>query len=281
MTTEAVLVTEGSQGGAPRHAERPTPWTVGRVARTFGLTVRTLHHYDEIGLLVPSQRTSGGYRSYTDADLERLAQIVVYRRLELPLEQIAQLLAENSDAAEHLRRQRAAVLTRLDELHELVGAIDRALERHMDHRPATTEELKELFGTDFADDYEEYHAEAEARWGDTDAWRQSAARTAAYTLADWAQVQAEQQAVTDAFAAAFDSGAAAGSETANAAAEMHRRSIERFYDCSYEMQRSLGDMYLADPRFTRTYESVRPGLAQYVRDAIHANADRQDGPADG
>ncbi len=251
-----------------------TRWTVGRVARTFGVTVRTLHHYDEIGLLVPSQRTTGGYRCYTEADLERLTQIIVYRRLELPLDQIAELLREGSDAVEHLRRQRSAVLTRLDELHELVGAIDRALERHMDERPATTDELKELFGTDFADDYEDYQAEAQARWGDTDAWQQSTSRTARYTKADWAQVKAEGQAVMDAFAAAYDAGHPAGSDPANAAAELHRRSIERFYDCSYAMHRGLGDMYVADPRFTRTYDSVRPGLAQYVRDAIHANADR-------
>ena len=106
-----------------------TTWTVGQVADLFGVTVRTLHHYDEIGLLTPSERSRAGYRLYTDADLVRLQQIVVYRRLELPLEEIASLLDGGEDAVTHLRRQREAVLTRLDELKELVGAIDRALER--------------------------------------------------------------------------------------------------------------------------------------------------------
>ena len=95
--------------------ERAT-WTVGRVAEVFGVTVRTLHHYDEIGLLVPSERSAAGYRLYTEADLTRLQQVVVYRRLELPLDEIAVLLQDDADPVSHLRRQRDAVTTRLGEL---------------------------------------------------------------------------------------------------------------------------------------------------------------------
>src|SRR6476659_7700741 len=99
-----------------------TTWTVGQVAELFGVTVRTLHHYDEIGLLVPSERSRAGYRLYTDGDLARLQQVVVYRRLEMPLEEIATLLDGGEDAADHLRRQRDAVRQRLDELTDLVVA---------------------------------------------------------------------------------------------------------------------------------------------------------------
>jgi DNA-binding transcriptional MerR regulator len=249
-----------------------TTWTVGQVADLFGVTVRTLHHYDEIGLLSPSERSRAGYRLYTDEDLVRLQQVVVYRRLELPLDEIASLLADGTDAETHLRRQRETVVTRLGELTELVAAIDRALEREMSDQPATTEELKELFGDGFKD---EYQAEAEDRWGDTDAWKQSAARTKRYTKADWQQIKAEQEAVTSAFIAAKRAGLPADSAEAMDAAEGARRQIhERFYDCSHDFHRALGDMYISDPRFTKTYEDLDAGLAQYVRDAIHANADR-------
>ena len=108
-----------------------TTWTVGQVADLFGVTVRTLHHYDEIGLLVPSERSRAGYRLYTAEDLTRLQQVVVYRRLEMPLDEIATLLEGGEDAADHLRRQRGAVMQRLGELTELVAAIDRALDREM------------------------------------------------------------------------------------------------------------------------------------------------------
>src|SRR6478735_3169702 len=255
-----------------RQMPQMATWTVGQVADVFGVTVRTLHHYDEIGLLTPSARSAAGYRLYTDADLTRLQQVVVYRRLELPLEEIAALLDGGEDAATHLRRQRAAVMTRLDELTGIVAAIDRALEREMSNQPATPEEMKELFGDGFEDEYQQ---EAQERWGETDAWKQSAARTKRYTKADWEQVKAEMDAVNAAFVAAMAAGEPATSEAAMDAAEQHRRHIaDRFYDLDHGFHRGLADMYVADPRFTKTYEDVAPGLAQYVHDAIHANADR-------
>jgi MerR family transcriptional regulator, thiopeptide resistance regulator len=252
-----------------------TTWTVGQVADVFGVTVRTLHHYDELGLLVPSERSAAGYRLYTEGDLTRLQQIVVYRRLELPLDEIASLLAGDEDPGVHLRRQREAVMTRLDELTDIVVAIDRALERDMEERPATTAELKELFGDGFSDEHQQ---EAQERWGDTDAWRQSASRTKRYTTADWAQVKVEAEAVNSAFIAALQAGEPATSVAAMDAAEAHRLHIhERFYDISYDFHRGLADMYVADPRFTKTYDDLAPGLAAYVRDAIHANAERHAG----
>jgi DNA-binding transcriptional MerR regulator len=248
-------------------------WTVGQVSEELGVTVRTLHHYDQIGLLRPSGRSRAGYRLYTQADLERLQSIVVYRRLGFPLDEVATLLeADGADLERHLRRQREAVMTRLDELSDLVTAIDRALEREVSGVKLTRDEQRELFGDGFSEDHAR---EAQERWGETEAWKQSQARTERYTKADWVQVKAEMEAVGQAFVAAKRAGLPAGSTEAMDAAEAHRRHIhERFYELSYEMHRGLGDMYLADPRFTKTYEDLAPGLAQYVRDAIHANADR-------
>ena len=107
-------------------------------AEQYGVTVRTLHHYDEIGLLVPSERTSAGYRlSTSEQDIARLQHVVVYRRLGFALEEIALLLDDPSaDVGEHLRRQREAVMSRLDEMRELVTAIDRALEKEMSGVPS-------------------------------------------------------------------------------------------------------------------------------------------------
>lgn len=144
----------------------------------------------------------------------------------------------------------------------------------MNDRPATRDDLKELFGDGFSDEYE---AEAQQRWGESDAWKQSAARTKRYTKADWAEVRAEGDAVNEALAAALRSGAPASSTEAMAAAEAHRAHIERwFYDLDHGFHRNLADMYVADPRFTKTYDDLEPGLAVYVRDAIHANADRHE-----
>jgi MerR family transcriptional regulator, thiopeptide resistance regulator len=253
-----------------------TPLTVGQVAEQYGVTVRTLHHYDQIGLLVPSERTSGGYRLYSEQDVERLQHVVVYRRLGFALEEIALLLDDPSaDVGEHLRRQREAVMSRLDEMRELVTAIDRALEKEMSGTKLTKDEQKELFGEAFSDDYAE---EAESRWGETEAWKQSQSRTSKYTKADWVEVKAEMDATNAAFVSAMTDREPATSQRAMDAAEQHRLHIHRrFYDLPHEFHRGLGDMYLADPRFMKNYEDLRPGMAQYVHDAIHANADRAAG----
>jgi DNA-binding transcriptional MerR regulator len=222
---------------------------------------------------VPSERTSAGYRLYSGGDLTRLQNVVVYRRLGFPLEEISLLLDEPSlDVGEHLRRQRAAVLSRLDEMRDLVTAIDQALEKEVSGNKLTRKEQRALFGDSFSEDYAE---EAEQRWGDTEAWKQSQRRTSKYTKADWVEVKAEMDANNAAFASAMADGEPATSQRAMDAAEQHRLHIHsRFYDLTPELHRNLGDMYLADPRFTKNYEDVAPGLAQYVRDAIHANADR-------
>lgn len=244
--------------------------TVGQAAETFGVTVRTLHHYDEVGLLHPSERTRAGYRLYTSGDLERLSTIVVYRRLGFSLEEIGELL-DGADVVEHLRRQRDLVTTRLAEMSDLVAAIDRRLEAEMDNQPATAEDLKELFGDGYN---EEYQAEAQERWGDTDKWAQSQQRTKDMTPAQWAQVKAETEGFESDLGAAVRAGEPVDGEAAAVLAERHRASIARFYDCDHEFQVCLAQMYLSDPRFTAHYEDIEPGATQWLHDAIVANAAR-------
>jgi hypothetical protein len=117
--------------------------------------------------------------------------------------------------------------------------------------------------------------EAEARWGETEPYRESRRRTRSYTKRDWLMIKAESEQITGALAAAKAAGEAPASAAAMDAAETHRQHISRwFYDCSPEMHRGLGDMYVADERFAASYEPIAPGLAAYIRDAIAANAGR-------
>jgi hypothetical protein len=123
----------------------------------------------------------------------------------------------------------------------------------------------------------EYAQEAEARWGDTEQYRQSQERTSRYTKEDWERIKAEADAIERGLAAALADGEPAGGDRATGLAEEHRQHLSRYYyDCGYDMHRGLGEMYVSDARFTAHYELVAEGLAAYVRDAIHANADRHD-----
>ncbi|AGC60152.1 transcriptional regulator [Mycobacterium liflandii 128FXT] len=249
--------------------------TVGQVAERFGITVRTLHHYDEIGLLIPSRRAASGYRVYTSADLTRLSQVIVYRRLELLLDEIARLLDEGN-AVSHLVRQRERVMARLDEMKDLVEAIDLALEKAMTNTPMTDDDMRELFG----DGFDDYRVETEQKWGETAEWKESQRRTKSYGKDEWVRIKAEGQAIEKALSDAFRAGLPADSEEAMNAAEQHRRHVNRwFYDCPPAFHRNLGDMYVSDPRYIATYDESfgLPGVAAYCREAIHANANRAGG----
>jgi hypothetical protein len=127
-------------------------------------------------------------------------------------------------------------------------------------------------------DPEEHREEADRRWGQTEAWRESQRRTARYGPEDWKAMKAELDAIHAEYLAAMAEGPPT-SDRATDAAEAARRHVDRwFYPCSYEIHGALGELYAADPRFAATYEKLAPGLAAYVRDAIAANAGRR-GPA--
>ncbi|MGH8870002.1 MAG: MerR family transcriptional regulator [Actinomycetes bacterium] len=252
---------------------RSSGYAVGEVARLGGVTVRTLHHYDEIGLLSPGGRTPSGYRRYADADLERLQRVLCYRELGFSLFEIATIMAdEQVDPLDHLRRQHALLTHRLERLQRIVAAVERAMEARQMGINLDPHEMVEVFG---GHDPTEHAAEAQGRWGDTEAYRESQRRTAQYTKDAWLQMKAEQEAVTRRLAAAHAAGLPPGDPESMEAAEEARLLIDRwFYPCGPGMHRGLGDMHASDPRFTATYEAQAPGLAQFVRDAIHANADR-------
>jgi DNA-binding transcriptional MerR regulator len=244
--------------------------TVGAVAALTGVSVRTLHHYDHIGLVVPSVRTQAGYRGYTDADIERLHLVLVYRSVGMPLDEIRALLDDpNADVVEHLRRQHQLLLEQADRLQHTIKAVEELMNAHRSGIQLTAEEQVEIFGTTAFT--EEYAVEAEKRWGDTDAWRQSQQRVSRLSKDDWIAIKAEGDALLEALAQAKRDGVKPGSDVANALAARHRASIERFYDCGDEMHRNLVQMYLADERFTRYYDDVEPGLAQFVHDIVVAS----------
>ena len=241
--------------------------TVGAVATLTGVSVRTLHHYDHIGLVVPSVRTPAGYRGYTDADIERLHLVLVYRSVGLPLDEIRTLLDDaDADVLAHLQRQRELLLERADRLQYTIKAVEELMNAHREGIQLTAEEQVEIFGTTAFGD--EYAAEAEERWGDTDAWKQSQQRVSKFTKQDWLDIKADGDALLDALAQAKRNGVAPGSVEANALAERHRLSIDRFYDVDHEMHVCVAEMYLADERFTRYYDDIEPGLAQFLHDII-------------
>jgi len=237
-----------------------------------GVSVRTLHHYDDIGLLQPSGRSRAGYRLYTAVDLERLQEILLLRRMGLALEEVGAALRANAgDRRALLRRQREALLAKVDELRGVVALVDRSLQA-LEGAIAMSDEA--LFDglSPMEWNEREHGAEVRERWGDTDGYRESTRRASQYRQEDWDVILAEGRAVETELGAALAAGVPADDPRAMDLAERARLHIDRwFYPCSHEMHAGLGDMYVADERFTAHYEQVQPGLAAYLRDAILAN----------
>jgi DNA-binding transcriptional MerR regulator len=245
-------------------------YTVSEVAKAAGVTVRTLHHYDEVGLLRPSGRSAAGYRQYDDLDLERLQEVLLYRELGFGLDEIAGLVdIPTFNRIQILGRQRQLIEQRIDRLRSMAKAVDEALQAHEEGRTMNTAEMFGAFG-----DFEPaaYEEEVRARWGETEAYAESSHRTASYTKNDWKRMRDEggeiNQRLADLFAAGMDPEAEECMDTA----EQHRLHIDRwFYPCSHEMHTGLGEMYVADPRFAKFWDEYQPGLALFVREAFLAN----------
>lgn len=248
-------------------------FTVGEVSEAAGVTVRTLHHYDEIGLLRPSERTAAGYRQYDNQDLERLQEILFYRELGLDLKTIVGLVETPAhNRSQILGQQRRLLGKEIVRLQAMATAIDRAIQANEEGRTMNKEEMFGVFG-DF--DPAEHEEEARERWGGTEAYAESTKRTAGYTKDDWKRLGGESGQINQRLADLFAAGVPATADESMAAAEEHRLHIDRwYYPCSYENHVGLGDMYVMDPRFTKFWDAYQPGLAVFARDAFRANAEQ-------
>lgn len=244
--------------------------TVGAAAAHVGVTVRTLHHWDAIGLVRPSGRTSGGYRLYSPADVARVHRVLIYRELGLPLDDIGELLdAPAVDMTGPLRQQRAELVRRISRLQAMVDAVDRMIDAASSGILLSAEEQVAIFGQRWEPSSV---AGARERWGDTPQWVQYAERAAGMTPEDWQRVADDVTALENDLAAAVRAGVRPGSAEANALAERHRASIGVYFDCTHAMQVCLGRKHAADPGFAAYHDAIEPGLAVWLRDVIDANA---------
>ena len=255
---------------ARHRAGDPGELTVGQVAGLVGVSVRTLHHWDEIGLVVPSARSWAGYRLYGTEDVARIHQVLVYRETGMPLAEVARVLDDpHADATAHLARQRELLQARIAHLTRMLRAVDTMMEKNSMGENLTPQQQAEILGAEWDPAWQK---EAEERWGDSDEWAQSAARKAAMTRQDWARVAKETGILEADLAAAMRKGVVPGSERANALAERHRAGIDQWFDTTYSKQVLIACGYVADPRFAAHYDGYEPGLAAWLKEIIDANA---------
>lgn len=239
-------------------------YTIHNLAKLAGVSVRTLHYYDEIGLLSPASIQKNGYRQYEEPQLIRLQQILFFRELDFELSEIKEILSRpNYSVVGALQEQKKMIELKRKRLDRLITTITTTITTMQNNQPIKDEELYDAFKDN---DVKQYQTEVKERWGNTEAYKQSTAKVAKMTKAEMEALKEKQKQLTQKLADAMD--LPIESAEAQALVTEHYQGIQFFYDCPTEMYRNLGKMYIEDPRFTAYYDKFRPGLAAWLQQAI-------------
>lgn len=251
--------------------ENEKTYTIGELAKLAGVSVRTLHHYDQIGLLHPGARDpENDYRRYDRDDLLHLQQILFFRELDFPLQQIKQILADPAtDRLALLRQHHHNLGLRINQLQTLQSTLEKTIQnlQEKNSMPLTDEELYEGFDKDTI---ERYQKEVRETY-DPEIVALANRNARKLTKAEWAAVKAEGQAISEGLARLMDRDPA-DSEVQAFAARQHAW-IEHFYPVTAEIFRGLGKLYTSHPEFHANYDKITPGLAAFLQKAMAIYAD--------
>lgn len=250
-------------------SEEEVFYTVGQVAHSLNVTVRTLHHWESQGLLTAVERNSSNYRLYSLADVKRLQQILIYRATGMNLAQIKQLLSSSRTNIEHLHRQRENLLEQQSRISKMLDAIDKLLDREMRNQKLDLDQVAEILGNAR---FAEYQKEAEELFGDTEDWRISQERTSKWDASDWSAYKERIAEIDASLAEAARNGVPTDSAEAASLVAAHREALGEFYPVSVAKHYLLSRAYITDQRFRDYYEQQQAGLAQWLADAIAAVA---------
>jgi DNA-binding transcriptional MerR regulator len=249
-------------------------YTVQKLATLAGISVRTLHYYDQVGLLKPSRVENNGYRYYEERELLKLQQILFFRELDFPLDEIRRILSSQSfDMRDALRDQRKLIELKKNRLNKLVKTIDKTIKKI---NKEITMDDKELYGNFSKEEMEKYTEEARQKWGDTTAFKQSEVRVKKMGKDGLKKVLEIAGKLTVEIAKTMKAGLDPKSTEVQKLIAQHYDGLRAFYEPNLELYRGLASMYVADERFKANYENVAPGLAQFMHDAMITYCDEQE-----
>ena len=246
-------------------------YTVQQLAKIAGVSVRTLHHYDHIGLLKPSSRNAARYRFYGEAELLRLQQILFFRELDCSLDDIARILdSPGFDPIDALEAHREELKKRAKRLDKLLETIDKTLRKLKGAKMEMSDQ--ELYGGLSKEQAEAYAEEARQRW-DPKLVDETNARVKKWSKEKWARVNKEIDEIMRQLAALM--GNPVEERKVQALVARHRAYLNNFYEVKPGMYRGLGKLYTEDPRFRAYFEKYRAGLADYLALAIEFYCDKE------
>ena len=230
-------------------------------AKFTGVSVRTLHYYDEIGLLPPARvDRSTGYRYYDESSLLRMQEILFYRELDFSLKSIGEILTSaHYDKNKALTEQRHLLTLKKERLERLIAAVDDAMKG---------ENVMTAFDNSI---FEKHKAEVKEKWGKTDAYKQHEEKTKDYSRQKWNDLASGMDDIMAEFALCMKNGEAADSSEARRLVKLLQSHItENYYNCTDQILAGLGQMYVADERFKNNIDKHADGTAAFICEAISA-----------
>lgn len=242
--------------------------SISEMAKMSGVSVRTLHYYDEIDLLKPSEVISEtGYRYYDEDSLATLQQILFYRELDFSLKEIMKMMkASDYNREEAFIRQRELLKLKRKRLDKLIGLLNANLEG--ENRMS----FEEFDMTEIEEAKEKYAKEVKDKWGTTDAYAQSQKKTAGYSKDDWKKVTEQMDELLKKFAQHLGESPQC-EEVQLLVGQWQQHITDTYYDCTKEVLAGLGQMYVADERFTKNMDRFGAGTAKLMSDAIAVYCD--------
>lgn len=249
-------------------------YKVKEVSKLVGVSVRTLHHYDAIDLLNPEFVTPAGYRLYSDYNLERLQQILFFKELDFNLQEIKNILDNPGfDRKKALKTHKSLLIEKKKRLERLIESVEKTM---VSIEGGIEMNKKEMFdGFDMSEiekHREKYAEETKIKYGNSDAYKESMKKTSKYTKNDWARIMARTEEINSKIIANMGKGIA-DPTVQEGIGELRQNITDSYYDCTLEIFRGLGELYVTDQRFTKNIDKNRPGYAKFLREAMNYYCD--------
>lgn len=235
---------------------------INEIAKLTGVTVRTLHYYDEIGLLTPSELTEAGYRIYNDEALATLQQILFFRELDFPLSDIKEIMTNPQyNKTEALAKHKELLVQKRSRLDGLIALVDKTIGGEK------TMSFKEFNMTEIEANKKKYATEVKERWGETASYKESEGKTGVYDKKQWEILNGEGAEILKAFGQNCNI-IPDSVEAQNLVKRWRTYITANFYNCTKEILSCLGLMYIEDARFTENIDLNGKGTAEFMTKSI-------------
>ncbi|WP_294358034.1 MerR family transcriptional regulator [uncultured Clostridium sp.] len=235
---------------------------INDVAKLTGITVRTLHYYDEIGLLKPSKITDAGYRIYDEKNLETLQQILLFREMNFPLSEIKEIISNPKfDRIDALEKHKNLLIKKRQRLDNLINLVNNTIKGENDMS------FKEFDMTEIEATKKKYAKGVKERYGKTDAYKEYEVKTKNYDKDKWNDVNTEANEIFKTFADNKDK-APESEEVQELVKRWQSHITKNYYNCTKEILASLGLMYVNDERFKKNIDKCGEGTAEFMSKAI-------------